>query len=411
MKRFHYAWVIAVSCFLMQGVVVGLILNCRGQFLTPVCDSMGYKMGEFTLYLFFQGIVSFFFTPIAGRIMSGGKFKPAMITAVIILSLALFLSSFATHLWHFYLSGIMMGLSMPMLYVLAVPVLTNNWFVKRRGLVLGISAGASGLMGVVGNLILAEIIESKGWRSGYLVIGLTIAIVLLPVTIFLIRLKPEDKGLKAYGYNQKEETDIYIESSGMTAKQALGTASFWFIALTGFFVGTLSAVPQLLQSYTTFLGKASSFAATVVSVGMFGNIFCKLLLGYIVDRLGSEKTSYFSIFMLSVSAFLILFPKNEPLLFVGAFFTGMSTAMLSTGFPVVIKTLFGNKDYSSVYSYFAMATGLASALGLSIYGFMIDYYGDYRQAIMMSVIMGLAALTSTVLAFLLMKRRNLRENN
>jgi MFS family permease len=409
MKRFHYAWVIAVSCFLIQGVVVGLILNCRGQFLTPVCDSMGYKMGEFTLYLLFQGIVSFFFTPIAGRLMSGKKFRPAMVIAVIILSLALFLSSFATRLWHFYLSGIMMGLSMPILYVLAVPVLTNNWFVKKRGFVLGISAAASGLVGVAGNLLLARIIESKGWRSGYLIIGLTIAILLLPVTVFLIQLNPESKGLKAYGYNLKEEIDISTESSGMTAKQALRTVSFWFIALTGFFVGTLSAVPQLLQSYATFLGKTPSFAATVVSVGMFGNIFCKFLLGYIVDRLGSEKTSYFSTFMISVSAFLILFPKNELLLFIGAFFTGMSTGTLSTVFPVVIKTLFGNKDYSSVYSYFAMATGLASALGLSMYGFIIDHYGDYAPPFLMSAIMGLVALVSTLLAFLLMKRRKLKE--
>ncbi|NMA07118.1 MAG: MFS transporter [Ruminococcaceae bacterium] len=410
MKRFHYAWVIAVSCFLMQGVVVGLIQNCRGQFLTPVCNSMGYKMGEFTLYQFFQGVVSFFFTPIAGRLMSGKKFRPAMVIAVITLSLALFLSSSATRLWHFYLSGIMMGLSMPMLYVLAVPVLTNNWFVKRRGFVLGISAGASGLVGVVGNLLLAGIIESKGWRSGYLIIGLTIAIVLLPVIIFLIHLNPEGKGLKAYGYNQKE-VDISTESSGMATKQALGTVSFWLIALTGFFVGILSTVPQLLQSYTTFLGKTPSFAATVVSVGMLGNIFCKLLLGFIIDRLGSEKTSYFSIFMISVSFFLILFPKKELLLFIGAFFTGMSTGMLSTVFPVAIKTLFGNKDYSSVYSYFAMATGLASTLGLSIYGFMIDHYGDYTSSFFMSAIMGLAAMASALLAFLLMKRRKLKEGS
>ena len=60
--KFHYAWLILAGCCILQGASLGLVNNCAGVFFSPVCEELGFEMGELTFYrtLYVYHALSFF---------------------------------------------------------------------------------------------------------------------------------------------------------------------------------------------------------------------------------------------------------------------------------------------------------------------------------------------------------------
>ena len=48
--KFHYAWLILITCCMMQGSGLGLISNCAGVFYSPVSQDLGVELGKFSFY-------------------------------------------------------------------------------------------------------------------------------------------------------------------------------------------------------------------------------------------------------------------------------------------------------------------------------------------------------------------------
>ena len=49
-QKFHYAWIILAGCCILQGASLGLVNNCAGVFFSPVCEDLGFEMGQLTFY-------------------------------------------------------------------------------------------------------------------------------------------------------------------------------------------------------------------------------------------------------------------------------------------------------------------------------------------------------------------------
>ena len=102
----------------------------------------------------------------------------------------------AEELWHFYL---IFGFITPIgLACVGAPVVTPtiiNWFAKSRGLAYGIAQMGGGLSFIYA--IYAEsMISLLGWRYAYLVLGLSIMILLIPVILLFYAGDPSEKNLK-----------------------------------------------------------------------------------------------------------------------------------------------------------------------------------------------------------------------
>ena len=105
----------------------------------------------------------------------------------------------------------------------------------------------SGVGGVVFPMLGNYLIEMIGWRTSYAVIGLIIAVIILPWTIFVFRLYPSDMGLKPYGEEKMtlKQTEVL---KGMSAKKAIFTLAFIYAFVFGMnsVIITVS-VPTLLS--------------------------------------------------------------------------------------------------------------------------------------------------------------------
>ena len=85
----------------------------------------------------------------------------------------------------------------------SMQLVVNNaiaqWFIRRRGMVMGI-AGLSLAAGLMIYPVLAEfLINRVDWRGAWFVLGLSVLLIMLPVGCFFIKDKPEQYGLHPDG--------------------------------------------------------------------------------------------------------------------------------------------------------------------------------------------------------------------
>ena len=113
------------------------------------------------------------------------------------------LGYFINELWHVYIVpclfvGIGMSLSGFALHSAIMP----QWFQKKRGFATGLALSGSG----TGILLFMPLIEwfiaTKGWRLTYLIFGLAVLFIVVPITALLLRKGPEEVGQYIDGRSQ-----------------------------------------------------------------------------------------------------------------------------------------------------------------------------------------------------------------
>ena len=112
---------------------------------------------------------------------------------------ALLLATFAGKPWHVYLTlGLLVGAGTTFTGYTGQALFLPNWFVRRRGLAMGIAFSGVGFGSIVMLPALQTFVERHGWRAGCLVLGLVALVVLVPLNL-LLRRRPEELGLSPDG--------------------------------------------------------------------------------------------------------------------------------------------------------------------------------------------------------------------
>ena len=108
----------------------------------------------------------------------------------------------------------------------------NQWWVRRRGLAMGITGVATALLGSgTFPALVTWMIASYGWRMSYILLGYAVLIIMVPLGFIFIRNRPEDYGLQPDGHTSDEDTSgaAPIEDN-WTLNEAIKTPTFWIIS-------------------------------------------------------------------------------------------------------------------------------------------------------------------------------------
>ena len=287
----------------------------------------------------------------------------------------------------FYVCGAILGVGMAPLIYLSVPTLINAWCVKRVGFFVGLCMAFTGIGGVIFNPIGTAIIQSgpEGWRTAYRVFGIIALVGTLPFTLFVVRSKPEDKGLLPYGADEAEATTTTSEKaepiSGVPAGVAMKTPAFYALAVFCGVITLNQTIYQFLASYaTSFADTLPAIAAAsgvVASAAMAGQAIGKVVLGVINDK--SVRLGIFFGLGCGVLGVILmwLFPSPLVMLLVGAFLFGVVYAMTTVQTPLLVRSVFGSADYTNIYSRISMVGSLMSAVAAVFWSFVIDSPGGF----------------------------------
>jgi len=366
---FHYGYVIVFCCCLIMGVIIGLVMSCAGIFYGPVSTELGVSVGDFGLYMTFVYALSFLTLSVAGKLLDKYSARWLLTASAAVVGLLYLGMSQFNAVWHFYVAGAVIGIAFSFLLYLSYPVLINRWFNSRVGLFIGVCSAASGIGGVLFNPFGGYLIQAHGWRTSYLVFGGIILLLVVPVLGLLLRDHPSDMGLKPFGEKADESAAAKI---GTDYAVAIRTPVFYALTVFALLMISVSTLNLFLPSYITGVGYSVEQSALVASAIMLGVTIGKVALGYVNDR--SALAGVLASTGLGILGLVLLLMGHAgmALMVVGGFLFGWAYAGVTVETALLVRTVFGAKDYSQIFSNVSIALALGGAVMAGGWGYLSD---------------------------------------
>jgi len=388
----YYGWVVLAISFFTMLVAFSLRYNFS-VFYVAILAHLGWSRGATAAGFSINLIVYALSCPLAGKLADKFGVRRIVPTGAILLGITLVCFSQVSAIWQFYL---VIGLSAfgtcAMGYVTHAPMIVN-WFLKRRGLALGILAA-----GISGSAIVAPgvqyLISTLGWKGAFIVLALVSAVVVAPITAVFQRQHPADKGLTvddAAAVGSSAESEIHMDelvvdkkwaSKDWTPARAIKTRRFWYVAITCLFLGFYCYTILAHQfAYLIDAGFSRTFASGIVALFC---IFTTLssFCAFISDYLGRELTFTISSVCSLIGLAVLLFTKSDlhpwmPYLYavVFGFGYGLSTALVA----VIEADLFQGKHFGAFNGAFMSFFVSGGAIGPWIAGYIFDITGSYAK--------------------------------
>lgn len=401
----HYAWLILIACCMMQGAGLGLISNCAGVFFSPVCNDLGFEMGKFTLFRTLFTMAQALTLPYVAKLFRKYDVRVIISAATVIMGGISILQGTFTSLWQFYVFGIIQGCAAAFIGVIPAPILLGNWFYKNTGTAVGISAAFSGLVGMIGSSALGVLIPAYGWRTSYMIIGVAAMVLILPFSLFILRYKPEDKGMLPYGADENYVSKTDAKAAAKKEKFSdFAKQPIFYISLTAYACSIISSyLNSFLPSCGLEAGLPMATAALLTSLALCGNMTTKLFLGKLCDSYGVIKIFVLSIVVAIVGHGLIFIGSTAPMM-AGALLYGITMPLSTVLMPLFCRLFWKGDTYASAYSYVSMFGMLISAPFNTLFGTMYDMTGNYDLTIISSTAFVVVVLVMVILPKFVVKR-------
>ena len=406
MKRlpFFYGWVIVAVTFVTMAIGV----NARTAFsllFPPILSEFGWERGVTAGAFSFGFVVSGAVSPLIGRLMDRAGPRAVMELGVALMAGGLLLAPLTREPWHLYLTiGVMVGTGSTCLGYSGQSQFLPNWFVRRRGLAMGIAFAGVGIGSVTLLPWVQHMIEATGWRTACTAMGIVLLIVLAPINL-LLRKRPQDVGLEPDGdaaptASSAKPVSNILDSvwagTDWTLGRALATARFWWIALgysCGLYIWYAVQVHQ--TKYLLDIGFSPNVGVWALGVVSLLGIPGQIVLGHASDRIGRE-----SIWAISCAGFAICFAclialKYQPsllLVYLMVFTQGALGYGLTSVMGAVVLEIFQGAHYGSIFGCIMLAALAGGAAGPWVTGFIHDLTGSYTIAFAIGI--GVSALSA-----------------
>ncbi|MCP4429292.1 MAG: MFS transporter [Chloroflexi bacterium] len=280
----------------------------------------------------------------------------------------------------------------------------NQWWVQRRGMILG----AVGLfvallgLGLFPNLI-NWLIPIYGWRAAYMILGALLLLFMAPVGALFFRDRPERYGLQPDGIGWGDEAEAAetavsppIEEEWTTG-EAVRTGAFWNISLG------MAAIAML--STGLFFHMISIFADNQLSASAAASVFVPIAVttaifnfggGFLIDRIAPRYLLALALFLQAVCLWMAPYLTGVEIAFLYGVILGATSGLGRIVGSVVWATYFGRRHLGGI-------TGLATPIGVAgtafgplLFGVGRDVMGTYNTVLILSAIgpllLGIAAL-------------------
>jgi MFS family permease len=388
-----YGWIIIAVAF----VTMAIGINARTAFsllVPPIVDEFHWDRGIVAGAFSFGFLVSAVIGPFAGRVMDRKGPRVVIETGAVLVVLGLGLGALTREVWQFYLTlGLLVGLGGNLLGYGIHSQFLPNWFVRRRGLAIGIAFAGAGLGSIILLPWMQTVIARDGWRTSCLLYALIAGIVLVPLNL-LVRKRPQDIGLQPDGDAAPDANASAARAGNIvdpawaavewTLSRALRTMRFWWVAL-GYFCGLYAwyAVQVHQTKYLTEIGVAPTEAAWALGLVALVGVPGQIVFGHVSDRVGREWAWTIGSlgFAICFAALIALQRGPNPVL--------LYTMVLAQGFlgyaytsvlgPIVAE-IFEGPHFGTIFGTVMLTAVAGGAVGPWVTGLIYDHTGSYNVA-------------------------------
>ncbi len=387
LRTLHYAWLVAGVTFLVLLCGAG-VRATPGVLILPLEHEFGWTdatiSGAIAVNLLLYGLMG----PFAVAIMERFGLRRTVSAALVLLGLGAGLTVFMRVPWQLVaLWGFVVGSGSGMVAMVLGALIAERWFAERRGLVLGLLTASSATGQLVFLPVLASLAVDLGWRAVSLALA-GVMLALIPLVALVLRDRPADLGLPAYGARTIEERRQATLNPAVRAMRALGAGlrsfDFWLLAGTFFVCGasTNGLVGTHLIPFCGDHGIPEVRAAGLLAMMGVFDFFGTTGSGWLSDRIDSRFLLFWYYGLRGLS--LIYLPFAFSLSYYGlplfAMFYGLD--WIATVPPTVrlAEQAFGKENGALMFGWIAASHQIGAALAAWGAGYVRTVTGSYLDA-------------------------------
>ena len=391
-KKIYYGvWIVVASFFIMGGAV-GIAWNCNSLFIKAICEDTGYARSEIIILTTLLSAVTMLMSLFINKLYA--KFRTASLIKIMAVLLPVFYCgiSYCQKLWQFYLVQFGVSLAVFLSSTIPLSVVVGNWFKKKYGTALGIALMGSGVFGMIFNAVVGMWLPVYGWRVTYRILAICIAVLIIPPALLILKNAPKDMGLTAYGeddFQQNKGKNASNSSlNGPMFRDIVKKPSFWLLCIALFFsMVAMNAQIQAVSPRLTDLHYSVQLASIVSALGMGSLAVGKVALGWFYDKLSAQKATVLA-YLLGILALLgEALAGFAPMMALIVLGEGVSCAMGSVGLPVMVRYVYGDRDYNSIYGKLSSIANFGGMVGPLFLNAMYDKMGSYDVALWICIAM------------------------
>lgn len=384
MQPFYGWWIVGVAALVVFASGPGQTYGFS-VFIDPLIADTGFSRTEISGIYAVGTALSSFMVFMVGRLADKFGARIMLLFAATGLGIACFGMAFAVGPIAFFfafaaLRALGQG-SMPVNGTLLVA----QWFVKYRGRALAIMGIGGALSNAAFPTISQQLIEMFGWRETYMILGVFVWVLILPLAIFVVRDRPEDLGKHPDGADEMPEAERKAAESNEApaSTRALHTMFFWVTSLSigvPTMVGTAYIFHQIsiLTDFGLSAGLAAGlfipFAATATIAGFVG--------GYLVDRFNPIRIYTVNAGLFLLASGVLVLVSNPVLGFIYAGLMGLYQGVQQIIMHTTWAYFYGRQGLGRVQGAGSMTNIAYSAIGPLPLAALYGFFGDFRPAIL-----------------------------
>lgn len=375
---------IVTAGFTAQFVQSACTYHIFGVFVLPLVEEFDASRGVVALGFGLSTLTFGLAGPAVGRVADRGSVRAMMVAGVGVMAAGLYAMSRAESLW---LLGLLFGGVVALGGAMCGPVvsmtLVGKWYVRRRGMALGLSIGGATVAGFVAPPLAAWLVNAYDWRTALVVLGASAVVIAVPVLLAFVVRRPEDVGQTPDGLPpEAPASDRSLPvSDAPGAPLTWNDPQLWIVALSFTLLYTCAGVINVhLIPYAQDLGIDRQRAALFFSCYAPFSLLGKLLFGAAADRVDPRVAVWGPVVLLLLTFGLLLSGPSFPVLLATGALFGLGIGAIGPLQGVVIGTCFGRAG-------FGRALGLAGLIGLPltasagpVSGWLFDVTGSYASA-------------------------------
>ena len=388
-SKLHPAWIVA-------GITFATLFACAGfrsapsVLILPLEDEFGWRRDVISAALAINVLLFGLTAPFAAALMDRFTVRKVVMSALSVIGIGALLTIWMNQSWHLMLLwGVVVGIGTGSMALVFAATIANRWFVKKRGLVIGVltAAGASGQLVFLPTL--ARLAQDPGWRASSVMISIA-AFLMVPLIYLFLKEDPQSINTTPYGAADNWQPPVLEKGNAarvalVTLRDAAKVRNFWYL-VGSFFICGLSTSGLIGTHFIPAAhdhGMAQVTAASLLAlIGVF-DVVGTITSGYLTDRIDPRKLLFFYYLLRGLSLFLlpsILFSTVEASTLVFVIFYGLDWIATVPPTVMLCRQVLGPDKGAIIYGWVFAAHQIGGALAAFGAGLLRVKFGDYAAA-------------------------------
>lgn len=372
-------WRVVAACFVILTTTAGLGFYGLAVYLNTFSRELGWEVSSVSLATTIFFLVGGVNGLLVARLIDRYDARWVIVGGGVLGASALFMFGSVSEKWHLYLVYVVFSLGWSAAGLIPASTIVTRWFQTRRAHALSIASTGLSVGGIAITPWAKILLDRQGIESAAPWLALIWLVGVVPTTVWLLKPDPAAEGWHPDGERIAATTTAPVIEG---EQYEMAVKSRFFVLVTVAYVLTLGsqvgAIQQLVKLVEERTDKGAATLATTLVAAT--SVLARLVVGRIVDRVGTMRMSVMLFAGQGLSMVWLAFAEGKFVLLAGIVTLGLTIGNILMMQPLLIAERFGVRDYPRLFSKAQFYSTLGTAAGPLLLGWLRDSAGGYRTS-------------------------------